>query len=77
MFNDLLCAVHDGKCLVTWDGNECGVLWERLWKWSEEGGYQGKTCASGLFTGWDTYDSADEFLKALNKDSSEHKFRGT
>lgn len=74
--SNLLNAVHKGKLLVTSNGNESGTLWECLWKWTKEGGYQSKTCASGFFVDWYTYESQDAFLSRLKTDISEFRFRG-
>jgi len=74
--NKLLDAIHTGKVLVTWNGNECGKLWERLWKWTEAEGYQSKTCASGLFDNWYTYKNSDEFVLRLKQEITEFNFCG-
>jgi hypothetical protein len=69
----LLDAVHAGKIAKTWNSNECGILWECLWKWTPEHGYQNKTCASGLFCDWHTFASADDFVRSFNKDSKQFR----
>lgn len=74
--SNLLNAVHGGKVLVTSNGNESGTLWECLWKWTKENGYQSKTCASGCFVGWHTYKNQESFLASLNKDINEFRFSG-
>lgn len=72
----LLDAVHIGKILVTWNGNDAGKLWEKLWKWTETEGYQSKVCASGCFGGWHTHSDEEQFLAALQSDIREFRFAG-
>lgn len=74
--NAELDAILSGKVLVTFNANDSGILWERLWRWTELDGYQSKTCASGCFTDWHKYQSQDDFLASLQQDISEFSFRG-
>lgn len=73
---ELLNAVHSGKVLTTSNGNESGTLWECLWRWTEEAGYQSKSCSSGLFLDWHTYDSQTHFLNRLKEDIADFRFSG-
>lgn len=70
----LLSAVHNGKVLVTWNGNDAGILWERLWKWSEDKGYQSKSVASGDFSGWHSHDNQSSFISDLREHIRKFKF---
>jgi len=72
----LLDAVHSGRLLTTWNGNDSGKLWERLWKWTKEEGYQSKLIVSGCFDGWRTYKNQDEFITYLKSDIADFRFCG-
>jgi hypothetical protein len=72
----LLYAVHHGKCLTTYNRNECGVLWEKLWKWTENDGYQSKVCCSGDFSGWHSYENMNQFLSCLKNEIDKFYFKG-
>jgi hypothetical protein len=55
------------KCISNFCRNESGVLWESLWKY-EEGKIIQKTCCSGLFVNWHTFDTEELALNCMVKE---------
>jgi len=61
----LLFAIESGKTVTVWNGNESGVLWERIFK-KENGKYLSVYFCSGFFgdnkTFFDTVDGLEKRL---------------
>lgn len=54
-------------CISNYCRNCSGVLWESLWKY-EDGKIMQKTCCSGLFNDWHTFEDEDSALKSMIKE---------
>lgn len=65
---DWLNTVRSGIIIKTYNSNPSGLLWEKLWRWTPESGFQSKVCASGAFVDWHSYKNALDFLSALKSD---------
>jgi hypothetical protein len=52
------------KCISNYCRNSAGVLWESLWKF-ENGKIMQKTCCSGLFNDWHTFESEEDSLNSM------------
>jgi hypothetical protein len=53
---------------VTWNGNESGTLWERLWVVDSDGLHTIKVCASGVFAPPTPFADASAFWEAFEDD---------
>ena len=52
------------KCINNNCRNSAGVLWESLWKY-ENGKIMQKTCCSGLFNDWHTFENEQSALDSM------------
>lgn len=52
------------KCIANYCRNSAGVLWESLWKY-ENNKIMQKTCCSGLFVDWHTFNNEEEALNSM------------
>lgn len=55
------------KCISNYCRNSSGVLWESLWKY-ENGKIMQKTCCSGFFSDWHTFETEDLALNSMIKE---------
>jgi hypothetical protein len=55
------------KCISNYCRNSAGVLWESLWKY-ENGKIMHKTCCSGLFVDWHTFEDEETALNSMVKE---------
>ena len=63
----LLFAIESGKTVTVWNGNESGVLWERIFK-KENGKYLSVHFCSGFFGDNKTlFDTVDDLEKRLSE----------
>jgi hypothetical protein len=62
----------------TWNANESGLLWERLWKVEDDGTCLSMTFAPGVFVPPARYASESAFWKAYDEEAAEFHgwFRG-
>lgn len=55
------------KCISNYCRNRSGAFWESLWKY-ENGKIMQKTCCSGLFNDWHTFETEDLALNSMIKE---------
>jgi len=68
----LLEFVHTGKAAMTWNRNEVGLLWSRVWQWNELDGYYSRL--EGVLANAVRYETGEAFAEAFH--SERQKFFG-